>query len=102
MIELVVLGALAFAALAVIGVLAAGLSLVFWVIFLPFRILGWVFRGLGLLLALPFMALIGVVGLLIFGFGALVFLFPLAPLGLLVFLIWRALRKSPDPSTVST
>ena len=102
MIELLVLGTLAFAALAVIGILTAGLSLVFWVIFLPFRILGWVFKGLGLLLALPFIALFGVVGLLVFGFGALVFLLPFAPVALLVFLVGRASRKNPSPSTIST
>lgn len=102
MVELVVLGALVFAALVVIGVLTAGLSLICWVVFLPFKILGWVFKGLGLLLVLPFMALFGFLGLLIFGFGALLFALPLVPFVLLAWLIWRALRRSPSPSALST
>ena len=72
MIELVVLGTLAFVALMLVGVLASGLSMIFWFVFLPFRIVGWALKGIGLLLALPFLLLFGFVGVLIFGFGALV------------------------------
>jgi len=99
-IELFVLGVLGLVALAVCGVFVAAISLVLWVVFLPFRILGFLFRGLGLLLALPFMLIFGLLGLVIFGFGSLIFLVPFAPLALVAFLIWRWMRSRPR-ATVS-
>jgi hypothetical protein len=94
-IELFVLGVLGLVALAVCGLFVAGLSLVMWVVFLPFRILGFLFRGLGLVLALPFMLIFGILGLVIFGLGGLLFLVPFAPLALIAFLIWRWMRGRP-------
>ena len=93
MIELLVLAALGFAALVVVGAVAAGLSL----IFLPFKILGWMFKGIGLLLAIPFMLVFGFIGLTVFGVGMLVFLLPFLPLALLAWLLWKALRRAPAP-----
>ena len=47
------------AGLAVFGVLAALASLVCWILFMPFRLLGLVFKGIAFLLFLPFALLIG-------------------------------------------
>ena len=93
MIELIVVAAVAFAALLVVGVLAAGLSL----IFLPFQILGWIFKGLGLLLFIPLMLVFAFVGVMVFGVGMAFFLVPLVPLVLVVWLLWRALRRPATP-----
>ena len=100
MIEMLGLGLLALVAIAVVSLFAAGLSVALWMVFLPFRILGWLFKGIGFLLALPFMLLFGALGFLIFGFGAFVFLVPFAPFVLLVFLLWRWMRGRPR-ATVS-
>ena len=100
MIEFLGLGFLVLVACAVLGLFAAGLSMVLWVVFLPFRLIGLLFRGLGFLLALPFMILFGALGFLIFGFGAMVFLVPFAPFVLLAFLLWRWFRGRPR-ATVS-
>jgi hypothetical protein len=83
-IELVVLGVLAFCAFVVLGTLVAAASIVGWIISLPFRLLGLVVKGVGLLIALPFLILALVIGVVVFGVGALVTLIPLAPLALLV------------------
>jgi len=64
-----------------------------WLVFLPFRLLGWVFNGLGLLLFLPLIVLFGILGVVIFGFGAAVFFVPFLPFALLAFVIWRWVRK---------
>ena len=54
---------------------------------LPFRLLGWTLRGIGFLLALPFMLLAGLIGVLAFGAGAVLLFFPLVPLLLLGFAV---------------
>ena len=66
-VELLVLGALAFAAVVVFGVLASVFGLVMWLIFLPFRMMGWIFQGIALLFALPFVAIFGVIAALALG-----------------------------------
>jgi hypothetical protein len=94
-IELFVMGVLGIVALAVCGLFVASISLVLWVLFLPFRILGFLLRGVGFLLAIPFMLVFGLFGLLVFGFGGLIFLVPFAPLALIAFLVWRWMRGRP-------
>ena len=89
MVELIVMAALGFAALMVVGTLMAGA----WLLFLPFRLLGWIFKGLGLLVFLPLMLLIGVGAVLIFGVGTLFFLAPFLPFALLAFVLWRLMRR---------
>lgn len=55
-----VLGAIGvLAGLAILSALAGVVSLVFWVVLLPFKLLGLVFRGFAFLLLLPFMLLLG-------------------------------------------
>ena len=54
------LGAMgALAGLVILSALAGIVSLVFWVVLLPFRLLGLVFRGIAFLLFLPFLLLLG-------------------------------------------
>ena len=95
MIELFVLGVLGLVALALCGLFVAGISLALGVLFLPFRILGFVLRGVGFLLAIPFMLVFGLLGVLIFGFGGLIFLVPFVPFALIAFLVWRWMRSRP-------
>jgi hypothetical protein len=94
-IELVVLGALAFCGFVVLGTLVAAASIVGWIISLPFRLLGVVVKGVGLLLGLPFLILALTIGAVVFGIGALVTLLPLAPLLLLVCgVVWLVRRST--------
>ena len=95
MLELVVLGALAVAALIVFGVLGALVALFWWIVLLPFKLLGLVFRGAAVLLALPFLLLAGFIGLLVFGAGLVAFLLPALPLVLLIVgVVWLVRRGS--------
>ncbi|MEK7824173.1 MAG: hypothetical protein AAB290_03935 [Candidatus Eisenbacteria bacterium] len=94
MAELLVLGALAFAAVVVFAVLASVFGLVLWLVFLPFRILGWMIKGLALLVALPFVAVFGVVALVALGAGMLMFLLPFLPLALLALGAWWLVRRT--------
>lgn len=95
LIGMLVLGLTTLMIMAVVGLVVAGFSLVMWIVLLPFRFLGLVFKGLGLLFALPFMLLFGAIGALIFGLGAFVFLVPFLPFVLLAFLLWRWIRGRP-------
>ena len=92
MVELVVLAAVAFTALIVVGVLVSVFSVVGWFLWLPFKILGWVLRLVGLLFALPFILIACVLG----GFGLLlgtsVMMLPLLPLVALGGLAWWLFR----------
>lgn len=90
MIELFVFGALALVGLVVFGMLAAVLSIVLWVITLPFRLLGLLFHGLGLLILLPFV-LVGVLVAATLGLGFL--MVPLAPLALIALAVWLLVRR---------
>lgn len=94
MVELLVLGALAFAAVVVFGVLASVFGLVMWLIFLPFRIAGWLFHGIALLFALPFAAVFGVIAMLALGAGMLMFLVPFLPFALIVWGAWWLVRRN--------
>ncbi len=95
MLELVVLGVLGMAALLVFGVLAAVAAFVWWIVVLPFKLLGLVFRGAAVLLALPFLLIAGFIGLLVFGAGVLAFMMPALPLVLLILgVVWLVRRRS--------
>lgn len=89
MVELIVIATLGFAALVVVGTLIAGAQL----LFLPFRLLGWALHALGFLLFLPVLLLVGVIGFFAFGLGAVLFCVPFLPFALLVFVIWRLMRR---------
>ena len=100
MFELLVLGFLGLVALVVVGLFASLLTFACWVLFLPFKILGLIFKGLGALLAFPFILLFGIIGAVIFGFGALLFLAPALPLVLLAALVLWLARRRPKPNAV--
>lgn len=99
MVELLVLGALGFTALIVVGVLVTAFSVVGWFLWLPFKIIGWMLKLVGVLFALPFILLACVLG----GFGLLlgtgVLLLPLFPLLLVGGFLWWLLGHKPKPAS---
>jgi len=95
---LLTLGMLLMVGVAVFGVLWAVASLVCWILFLPFKLLGLVFRGFAFLLALPFLLIAGVLGALAFGVGFLIFLLPALPLVLLALGIWWLMKRRARPA----
>lgn len=102
MVELLILGALAFAAIVVFGVLASVFGMVMWLIFLPFRIIGWLFSAVAFLLAIPFVAVFGVIALLVFGGAMLMFLVPFFPIVLLVLgAVWLVRRNQRAAEAVA-
>jgi hypothetical protein len=100
-LELLVLGVLAAVGLAMFGLLWAVLSLVCWVILLPFKLLGLVFRGFAFLLALPFLLIVGILAAVVFGTGLLLFMIPALPFVLLVLGIWWLVRRRDRTAHVS-
>ena len=94
MLELIVFGALGFCAIVVIGTLMAAASLFGWLVWLPFRIMGFALRGAGLLLALPFVFVGGVLLAVALGIGAVFLFVPFLPLALLVLGIAGWVRHS--------
>jgi hypothetical protein len=95
------IGALALAVLAMLGVLWAVASLVCWVLFLPFKLLGLIFRGFAFLLALPFLLIAALIGVAIFGVGVLLFLFPAVPIILIALGIWWVMRHRDKRAPVT-
>ena len=100
MLETMVVGLSTLLTVMIVGLVVAAISMALWLVFLPFQLLGWIFRGLGLMLALPFLLVFGVLGFLIFGIGVFVFMIPCAPFLLLAYLLWRWMRGRPR-ATVS-
>lgn len=97
-----VLGVLGFTALIVFGVLAAVFSLVGWILFLPFKLFGFLFRGVALLLALPFFLLFGGGAALVFGLGIFMFLIPALPLVLIALGVWWLMKRRAHPAPHAT
>ena len=90
----------AFAGLAVLSALAGAVSLVFWVVLLPFRLLGLVFRGIAFLLFLPILLLVGGGIVLVVGLPILLTLLVVAAPAILfalaiVWLARKALGRAP-------
>jgi hypothetical protein len=101
-VELLVLVAI----VAVLGLFFAGFSLLLWLVFLPFRILGLVFKGVAALLAIPFILLAGLFGLVLFGLGALAFIVPVIvipflPFALIAWGIWWLVRRARSTAKVT-
>ena len=95
--EFALFAVVAFGVLVVLGIVAAVIGLAGWLIALPFRLLGLAFHFVAALLALPLLALFGVLGFVIFGLGAVLFLIPVMPFFLLAGLIWWLMhRKGPQ------
>jgi len=86
----------AFVVLAVLGLAASLAAMIWWAVLLPFRLLGFVFKLLAGVLALPFLVLFAVIGAVIFGSGLVIFFIPFLPFALLVAGIWWLMRsRSP-------
>lgn len=99
MLDLIVLAGLAFTALIVVGVLISVFTVVGWFLWLPFKILGWMLRGIGLLIAFPFILL----ALLLGGFGILlgagVLVLPLFPLAVVGAILWWLFHRRGHPAS---
>lgn len=92
MFELVVLGAIAVVGL---GLAFSLLSLVMWLFFLPFKLMALSFKLLAAMLALPFLLVIGVFGVAVFGMGVLLLLLPpLIPFVLIAWGIWWLVKRN--------
>jgi hypothetical protein len=101
-LELIGVGSLLLLGLVLVGLVWAALSLVFWVILLPFKLLGLAFRGVAVLFALPFLLIFGFLGVLLFGAGVLVFLLPVVPFALLVVAVVWLVRRSHGAASATS
>ena len=100
MFELLALGFAGLVVFAVVSALLGVAALVFWVVLLPFRLLGFAFRALGALLFLPALLVGGLVIAALVGIPLLfVALLPALPIALLVAAIWWLTRRGFQPAT---
>jgi len=94
MIGLLLAGMMAFVVVAALGVAASVVSIVCWVLFLPFRILGLVFKGFTALLLLPLLLLALAIGGAFLGVGLLLALLPMLPFALVALAgVWYFRRR---------
>lgn len=100
LVGLLIAGLVAMAIVAVLCVLWAIAYLVWWVLFLPFKLLGFAFKGLMFLLLLPVLLVVGAVATAIFGIEIIAALLPAALFVLLVWGVFRLMRPHRR-STVS-
>ena len=96
MFTLLALALAVFVVIAVLGLAASLAAMIWWVLLLPFRLLGFVFKLLAGVLALPFLVLFAVIGAVIFASGLVIFFVPFLPFALLVAGLWW-LMKSRSP-----
>ena len=98
MFSLLTMGVLGIAFLSVVGVLLAAVGIVGWALLWPFRLLGLAIKGMVVLLALPFMLLFAILGVVFGGIGLLAFMVPMMPFLLLALgAIWLVRRNRPRP-----
>jgi hypothetical protein len=97
-IELVVGGALLLAALLFLGVIGFVISLVFSLLVLPFKLLGFLMKGAFALLLIPCLLVLGLVCLLVFGAGMIAMLVPALPLVLIGVCIWWLVKRRERPA----
>ena len=94
MIGLLIGGVLGLAGLIVFGVLGVALALLFGLLVLPFKLLGFALRGVGFLIALPFLFLGGLVLVVVCGVAGLALFTPILPLALVVLgVVWLSRRR---------
>ena len=99
MFELLALGFAAFVVFAVVSALCGIAALLFWVVLLPFRLLGFVFKALGALLFLPVLAIVGLVVAVLVGVPLLIAaLIPALPIVLLVAAVWWLAKRGFRPA----
>ncbi len=94
MFGLMALGFAGLVVLALAGFLFGAIALVFWLVLLPFRLLGFVFKALGALFLFPFLLVLGLILGALVGLPLLfVVLIPALPVVLLVLaIVWLARR----------
>jgi hypothetical protein len=98
-VELVVGGALLFAALVFLGVFGFMVSLFFTLFVLPFQLLGLLFKGFAGLLLLPILLVLGFVGLMVFAAGVIGLFTPLLPLVLIGLGVWWLVKRERRAAT---
>ena len=90
--ELFVIGVVAFALIAALGLAAALISFLVWLVVLPFQILGLALKFVGFLIAVPILFVVGLIVASAVGFGALFLFAPLLPFvlaGLVLLWVFR-------------
>lgn len=91
MVEFLILAAIVVG----LGIAFSVLSLVMWVLFLPFKLIALSYKLLATLLLLPFLLIIAVFGAVVFGMGAVLLLLPpLLPFALLAWGIWWLVKRN--------
>ena len=95
MVEFIIFAVMALTVLLVCTLLASVFGLVLWMVFLPFRIMGWILQAFALLLMLPIIAVVGLFGFAVVGAGVLMFLLPVIPFVLIALGAWWLVRRKP-------
>lgn len=99
MFGLLALGFAAFVVIAVVSALFGIAAMVFWIVLLPFRLLGFAFKALGALLFLPVLLIAGLVIAALVGIPLLLMaLLPALPVVLLVAAIWWLAKRGFHPA----
>ena len=105
MVELFVIGVVLFALIAALGLAAAVISFVVWLVVLPFQLLGLALKFVGFLIAAPILFVVGLIVAGALGFAGLMLFAPLLPFvlaGLLLFWLFRRpsrTRVAGQPTT---
>ncbi len=103
MFELLGAGSLLVVGVVLFALLWAASAVFFTLIVLPFKLLGFLLRGLAVLLALPFILVIGLLGVVLFGAGLLAFLVPVLPLVALIAIgAWFFRRRRPRATSAAS
>lgn len=94
MFELMALAGVGLLVLALVGALASVAAFVCWLLFLPFKLLAFVTKGLAVLLALPLLLIVGLASGIAVGVPLLIVLaITVGPIVLLFLgLVWLARR----------
>jgi hypothetical protein len=96
---LLALGFAAFVVFAVVSALFGVAAMIFWIVLLPFRLLGFAFKALGALLFLPVLLTVGLVIAALVGIPLLLMaLLPALPVVLLVAAIWWMAKRGFRPA----
>lgn len=98
--ELLVIGVVVLALLAVFGLAAALISFVVWLVLLPLQLMAILFKFLGFLIALPFIVIGGVLAIAAVSLGAMFLFAPLMPLILIGVGLFWLLRRRPSRQAV--
>lgn len=95
-------GVLAVLAVVFFGVVMGLISLVFSLILLPFKLLGFVFRSIASLLLLPLLIIPAIVVAIAFGLGFFALVVPALPIILIALAVWWLMRRRDRPAPRTT